>query len=121
MDCSVKECEAMIAAQKKTGPKLIIAYRLHCDPGNMKVLERVRKGDFGDPRVFTSMHTHYLLPDNHRAKNGKNRAKVDHPTTNMCLEEEDGKSKWKTETKNSSNHNRLVTTALIETKHVWGS
>ena len=71
MGCSVKECEAMIAAQKKTGAKLMIAYRLHCDPGNMEVLERVRKGDFGDPRVFTSMHTQYLRPDNHRAKNGK--------------------------------------------------
>ena len=70
MGCSEEECEAMIAAQKKSGAKLMIAYRLHCDPGNLDVLERVRKGDFGDPRIFISMHTQLLRPDNHRAKHG---------------------------------------------------
>ncbi|CAF0872435.1 unnamed protein product [Rotaria sordida] len=70
MGCSVEECETMMAAQKKSGAKLMIAYRLHCDPGNLEVLERVRKGDFGDPRIFISMHTQNLRPDNHRAKYG---------------------------------------------------
>ncbi|CAF1296409.1 unnamed protein product [Adineta steineri] len=70
MGCSEEECEAMIAAQKKSGAKLMIAYRLHCDPGNLEVLERVRKGDFGEARVFTSMHTQYLREDNHRGLNG---------------------------------------------------
>jgi hypothetical protein len=49
----------------------MLAYRLHCDPGNLEVLERVRKGDFGDPKIFISMYTQYLRPDNHRAKYGK--------------------------------------------------
>lgn len=70
MGCSEEECEAMIAAQKKSGAKLMIAYRLHCDPGNLDVLERVRKGDFGNPIIFSSMHTQPLRPDNHRAKHG---------------------------------------------------
>ena len=71
MGCSVEECEAMIAAQKKSEAKLMIAYRLHCDPGNVEVLERVRKGDFGEPRIFSSMHTQFLRPENHRAKHGQ--------------------------------------------------
>ena len=45
-----EEYQAIIAAQKKSGDKLMIDYRLHCDPGNLEVLDRVRKGDFGDQR-----------------------------------------------------------------------
>ncbi|CAF1580943.1 unnamed protein product, partial [Adineta steineri] len=30
----------------------------------------VRKGDFGDPRIFSSVFTQDLKPENHRAKNG---------------------------------------------------
>lgn len=70
MGCSIEECEAMIAAQKKSGAKFMIAYRLHCDPGNLEVLERVRQGDFGEARIFSSMHTQFLRPENHRAKHG---------------------------------------------------
>ncbi len=71
MACSVEDCEAMIAASKKSGAKLMIAYRLHCDPGNLEVLDRVRKGDFGEVKIFSSMHTQFLKPENHRAKFGK--------------------------------------------------
>ena len=71
MGCSVEECEAMIAAQKKSGAKLMMAYRLHCDPRNLEVLDRVRKGDFEDPRIFITMHTQFLRPDNHRALHGQ--------------------------------------------------
>ena len=77
MGCSEEECQAMINAQKKSGAKLMIAYRLHCDPGNLEVLNRVRKGDFGDPRIFISMHTQYLRPDNHRAKHGEKKISND--------------------------------------------
>jgi len=48
----------------------MIAYRLHCDPGNMEVMNRIRQGDFGDPRIYSAMHTQKLLPNNHRAKHG---------------------------------------------------
>ena len=75
MEVSIEDCEAILAAQKKSGAKLMIAYRLHCDPGNLEVLERVRKGDFGDPRVFTSMYTQYLRPENHRGLHGKTKKK----------------------------------------------
>lgn len=71
MEVSTEDCEAIIAAQKKTGAKLMIAYRLHHEPGTLDVIDRVRKGEFGDPRVFTSVFTQNVKPENHRAKQGK--------------------------------------------------
>ncbi|CAF1155478.1 unnamed protein product [Didymodactylos carnosus] len=40
-------------AQKKSGTKLVIAYRLHCEPGTLDIIELVRNGDFGDPTIFS--------------------------------------------------------------------
>jgi len=71
MEVTEEDCEAILAAQKKSGAKLMIAYRLHHEPGTLDVIDRVRKGDFGDPRIFSSVFTQDLKPDNHRAKYGK--------------------------------------------------
>ncbi len=70
MEVSVEDCEAILAAQKKSGAKFMIAYRLHHEPGTLDVIDRVRKGDFGDPRIFSSIFTLNLRADNHRAKQG---------------------------------------------------
>ncbi|CAF1070809.1 unnamed protein product [Adineta ricciae] len=70
MEVTVEDCEAILAAQKKSGAKLMIAYRLHHEPGTMEIIDRVRKGDFGDARIFSSVFTQDLKPDNHRAKHG---------------------------------------------------
>ncbi len=70
MEVTVEDCEAILAAQKKSGAKLMIAYRLHHEPGTLDVIDRVRKGDFGDPRIFSSIFTQDLKPENHRAKQG---------------------------------------------------
>jgi len=48
----------------------MIAYRLHHEPGTLHVIDRVRKRDFGDPRVFTSAFTQPLKEENHRSKLG---------------------------------------------------
>ncbi|UJR30129.1 hypothetical protein I4U23_017670 [Adineta vaga] len=70
MEVSIEDCEAILEAQKKSGAKLMIAYRLHHEPGTLDVIDRVRKGDFGDPRIFSSVFTQDLKPENHRAKQG---------------------------------------------------
>jgi predicted dehydrogenase len=75
MDVSEEDCEAILAAQKKSGAKLMIAYRLHHEPGTLDVIDRVRTGDFGDPRIFSSIFTQDLKPENHRAKQGKKNYK----------------------------------------------
>jgi len=80
MEVTEEDCEAILAAQKKSGAKLMIAYRLHHEPGTLDVIDRVRRGDFGDPRIFTSLFTHSIKSENHRAKQG-NQSFIDKITT----------------------------------------
>ncbi|WP_449433388.1 Gfo/Idh/MocA family protein [Pseudomonas putida] len=47
------DCLAMIEASRRTGARLMIAYRLHCEPGTLDMIERVHAGNFGEPRLFT--------------------------------------------------------------------
>lgn len=54
MAVTVTDCEAMIAATRAAGVKLMIAYRLHFEEANLTVIDRVRKGEIGEPRIFTS-------------------------------------------------------------------
>ncbi len=70
MAVGVAECERILAAQKKTGAKLMIAYRLHHEPGTLKAIERVRAGELGTIRSFTSTFTQQVSGQNHRAKHG---------------------------------------------------
>ncbi|CAF1256389.1 unnamed protein product [Rotaria sp. Silwood1] len=70
MEVTIEDCEAILAAQKKSGAKLMIAYRLHHEPGTLDIIDRIRKGDFGDPRIFSSVFTNHIKPENHRAKEG---------------------------------------------------
>ena len=70
MAVSVEECERIIAASEKSGAKLMIAYRLHHDPGTLKAIERVRDGDIGRLRLFNSTFSQPVSGQNHRAKHG---------------------------------------------------
>lgn len=65
---TVAECEAMIAAAAEAEVWLMTAYRLHNEPGTVEVLERIRNGDIGDPRMFISAFSFQAAPDNHRLK-----------------------------------------------------
>jgi predicted dehydrogenase len=65
---SIAESEAMIAAAAKAGVWLMTAYRLHNDPGTLEVLEMVRRGDIGDPRMFQSVLCFQADAGNHRLK-----------------------------------------------------
>lgn len=70
METSEEGCRAILAAQQKTGAKLMVAYRLHCEPTTVEIINRVRSGDLGDPRIFNSVFTQSVSPSNHRYKNG---------------------------------------------------
>lgn len=54
MALSVAECKQMISACESANVKLMIAYRLHFEEANMKVVELVRTGKIGEPRFFSS-------------------------------------------------------------------
>jgi predicted dehydrogenase len=51
---SVEDCEAMIDASRQNHAKLMIAYRLHFEAGNLAAIHRARSGKLGDLRIFTS-------------------------------------------------------------------
>jgi predicted dehydrogenase len=65
---SVAECEAMIEAADRSGVKLMTAYRLHHEPGTIEAVERIRRGEIGDPRVFMSVFSFQSGEANHRLK-----------------------------------------------------
>ena len=57
MAISVSECEAMIAACKRAGKKLMIGYRCHFEPYNLEAMRRARAGEIGKLRYFRSEHS----------------------------------------------------------------
>ena len=57
------ECEAMIAAAKRNSRTLGVAYRVHFEPNNLHVLERIRTGDTGVMRFVSADHGFNANPD----------------------------------------------------------
>ena len=56
MAVSVAECEAMIAACKAAGRKLMIGYRSHFEPHNLEAMRLARSGAAGKIRYVRSEH-----------------------------------------------------------------
>jgi predicted dehydrogenase len=56
MAVSVKECEAMIAACKTAGRKLMIGYRVHFEAYNLEAMRLARSGAAGKIRYVRSEH-----------------------------------------------------------------
>ena len=54
MATNVAECEQMIAACKKAGVKLMIAYRCHYEPTNLKAVKLIRDGALGQIQAIES-------------------------------------------------------------------
>lgn len=63
---SVAECEAMIRAAEENGTLLMTAYRLHSEPGTVKVLDLIRSGEIGEPKLFASTFSFQSGAENHR-------------------------------------------------------
>ncbi len=63
---SREECEAMIAAAEASGVWLMTAYRLHNEPATIEALEMIRRGDIGEPRIFTATLAFNIPAGNHR-------------------------------------------------------
>jgi predicted dehydrogenase len=70
MAVSIEECERIIEASERSGAKLMVAYRLHFEPGTLKAIERVRAGEIGTVHLFNSTFTQQVNELNHRARNG---------------------------------------------------
>ncbi|WP_437734522.1 Gfo/Idh/MocA family protein [Sorangium sp. So ce1335] len=68
MAMTEEDCEAMIRATKDHGVKLMIAYRLHFEEGNLAAVEIARSGKLGEVRAFTSLFTHAVRPGDIRTR-----------------------------------------------------
>ena len=68
MAATSADAEAMIAAGKRAGKKLMIGYRAQYDPYNLKAIELVRgpKAELGEPRLITTEHARLLKPEDPR-------------------------------------------------------
>lgn len=62
------DCEAMIQAAQKANVKLMIAYRLHFEQGNLNAVETIRSGQIGEPRIFNSVFSQQVQEGNSRLK-----------------------------------------------------
>jgi glucose-fructose oxidoreductase len=62
------DCRAMIAAAENSSVKLMIAYRLHFERGNLQAIETVNSGKIGEPRIFNSVFSQQVKAGNSRLK-----------------------------------------------------
>lgn len=70
LEISVEKAETIRAAERASAAKLMVAYRLHFEPGTLDAIERIRGGEIGTPIAFTSCFGQMLDPANHRAQHG---------------------------------------------------
>ena len=71
MEVSVADCQAIIDAAAQGQAQLMVAYRLHQEPGNVEMFEKVRDQKvIGDPRSFVSSFSQDIDEANHRGHSG---------------------------------------------------
>lgn len=63
---SEQECEAMMAAAADQNVKLMIAYRLHFEQGNLEAIRIAQSGELGDLRMFNSVFSQQVVEGNIR-------------------------------------------------------
>src|SRR5882724_13017882 len=66
MAVTEEECEAMIAAAEKNRIKLMAAYRLHFEKGNLEAIQTIKNGRLGKPRIFSSDFAQQVKANNVR-------------------------------------------------------
>ena len=62
------ECQAMLEASQQNHAKLMIAYRLHFEAGNLEAISLGQSGKLGDLRVFASEFSQQIVDENIRVK-----------------------------------------------------
>ncbi len=66
MAVTEEECEAMIRAAEENQVKLMIAYRLHFEKGNLEAIRLAMNGALGDVRFFASAFAQNVVAENIR-------------------------------------------------------
>ena len=60
------DAQAMIDACRAADVRLMTAYRLHFEAGNLQAIEAAHSGRIGEPRLFQALHTMQVAADNIR-------------------------------------------------------
>src|SRR5438445_7283500 len=63
MAVTAEDCQAMIHAADQNHVKLMIAYRLHFEAGNLEAIRMANGGTLGDLRIFTSEFAQQVADD----------------------------------------------------------
>lgn len=63
-----EDCQSIIKACSENDVKLMTAYRLHFERGNLEAMEIIRSGKIGQPRIFNSVFTMQVRPGNIRTR-----------------------------------------------------
>ena len=66
MAVTEEDCRAMIAASQQNRVKLMIAYRLHFEAGNLHAIALARSGRLGNLRIFSSHFCQHVVANNVR-------------------------------------------------------
>jgi predicted dehydrogenase len=66
MALTEQECVGMIEAAQQNHVKLMVAYRLHFERGNLAAIKAIREGKIGVPRIFNSVFCQQVTPGNTR-------------------------------------------------------
>jgi len=70
MEVSSEGCQKILDARKRSGAKLMVAYRLHFEPATIAAIELVRSGKLGEVHLFSSAFCQVVDASNHRVRNG---------------------------------------------------
>lgn len=70
LEVSTAKAREILDARKGSDAKLMVAYRLHFEPGTLDAIERARSGELGELLLFTSTFAQMVSPENHRAHSG---------------------------------------------------
>ncbi|HVW85487.1 MAG TPA: Gfo/Idh/MocA family oxidoreductase, partial [Bryobacteraceae bacterium] len=70
MAVNASECRDMIDAARANKVKLMIAYRLHFEEGNLEAIRLAQSGEIGEPRYFSSAFSQQVRDGNVRLAYG---------------------------------------------------
>lgn len=71
MEDSVEDSQAIIEAAENSGATLMVAYRLHQEPGTWEMVHAVRDQKLiGEPRFFMGVFAQNIAEENHRGHSG---------------------------------------------------
>lgn len=70
LEVSTAKCQEILDVAKSAPAKLMVAYRLHFEPGTLSTVDVIRSGKLGEVHTFASTFAQPLDPTNHRAHAG---------------------------------------------------